>query len=224
MRAETGAARQAGLVLQAAPVRPARLLLRLEAARADETVAIMRLAAAEIDLVDHAVAVERVIFAQRLVNLVLGIAQINAVEILRDRALDHLEVISVDLFILRGPCTGQIGVVARLKRAADCGQPLDCHGHVLASSLAFSILLLRIAEWSGYASLFAIHRACRPGSPAASTGGCYESISFRRDGADYCRWPDAAGRGAGRDRPGTRRPQTGELNDRPQDCRSRKDD
>ena len=63
---------------------------------------------------DHPVAIEGMIFAERLVELILGIAEIDAVEIGGDRAFDHVEIERGHLFVLRRPGMVEIGMVARL--------------------------------------------------------------------------------------------------------------
>ena len=142
--AEATAHRQAGRIGQAAPQRGARLLLGLETAGAHEAVTIAGPATLEVDLADHPIAVERVVAAQRLMHLVLGVAQIDAVDVGRDRALDHLEVVGVDLLHQRRPGAAQIGVVAGLQRGEDRREPFDAHGfrpgaRTLAGPLAATV-------------------------------------------------------------------------------------
>src|SRR4051812_4231632 len=62
---------------------------------------------------DHAVAVERMITADRFVHLVLGVAQIDAVEVARDRALDHVELTGIHLLEQRRIGTVEVGVIVR---------------------------------------------------------------------------------------------------------------
>jgi hypothetical protein len=107
---------------QTAPQALAGFLLGLEAARADEAVAVAGLAVPELDLVDHAVAVERMVAAQRLVHRVFGVAQIDAVQVGRDRAFQHLQVDRVDLLVQRRPGAGHVGMVGRLERGAHRGR------------------------------------------------------------------------------------------------------
>ncbi len=104
---------------QAAPQRAAGLLLGRKAAGAHEAVAIAGEAGVEVDLVDHGVAVEGVEPPQRLVDLVLGVAQIDAVEVDGDRAVDHIQVASVDLFHQRRPRAVEVGMIAGLQGADD---------------------------------------------------------------------------------------------------------
>ena len=73
---------------QPRPQRLARVVLRHKAVGTDKTVAVERFSVAEADDVHHAVAVERVIGLQRRVQRVLGVAQVDAVQIARDFALD----------------------------------------------------------------------------------------------------------------------------------------
>ena len=118
----------------ARPQRPARVLLGDEAVGADEPVAVERLSVAEADDVHHAVAVERVVDLQRRVQRVLGVAQVHAVEVGRDLALDDLEVVGVPLGGLRAPRPGAVGVVVVLGQR---GQELadDLRTSMLISSL-----------------------------------------------------------------------------------------
>ena len=55
---------------------------------AHEPVAVERLSVAEADDVDHAVAVERVVDLQCRMQRVLGVAQVHAVEVVGQFALD----------------------------------------------------------------------------------------------------------------------------------------
>ena len=114
MRAKPWALRCARPVHQPAPQRSPDILLGLKAACAHEAVAVRRATAREIDLVDHPVAIEGMIFAERLVQLILGIAEIDAVEIGGDRTFDHVEIERGHLFVLRRPGVVEIGMVARL--------------------------------------------------------------------------------------------------------------
>ena len=99
---------------QAGPQRPAGVVLREESVGADEPVAVERLSVAESDDVQHAVAVERVIRLQRRVQRVLGVAQVDAVEVARDLALDDRQVVGVPLGGLRPPRAGAVRVVVVL--------------------------------------------------------------------------------------------------------------
>ncbi len=96
---------------QARPQRLARLVLGQETIGADKAVAVERFSVAEPDDVHHAVAVERVIGLQRRVQRVFGVAQIDAVEVAGDLALDGDQVVGVPLAGLRPPRTGSVRVV-----------------------------------------------------------------------------------------------------------------
>ena len=62
----------------------------------------------------HAVAVERVVGLDRGVQRVLGVAQVDAVEVGRDLALDDGQVVGVPLGGLRSPRPGAVRVVVVL--------------------------------------------------------------------------------------------------------------
>ncbi len=127
MRAEAGALRRPPRVHQPAPQALPRDLLRLEAMGAHEAVAIARLAAADIDLMDHRIAIEGMMAAQRLVHLVFGVAQIDPVDVRRNRALDHWQFSHVHFLVQRRPRSGQIGVVRRLKAGLHRRVARDLH-------------------------------------------------------------------------------------------------
>ncbi len=78
---------------------------------ANKTVAVEGFSVAEADHVQHAVAVERVIGLQRRVQRVLGVAQVDAVQVAGDLALHGGQVVGVPLGGLRPPRTGPVGVV-----------------------------------------------------------------------------------------------------------------
>src|SRR5258706_7632789 len=77
VRAEARAFGEMDGIGKPTPQRTARFLLRRKAARAHEAVAIGGAAAVKIDLVDHRVAVEGMETAERLVDLIFGVAQID---------------------------------------------------------------------------------------------------------------------------------------------------
>ena len=79
---------------------------------------------------DHAVAVERVIAAERLMDLVFGVAQIDPVEIGGDFAFDHVELGDIDLFAQRRPCAVEIGMIVRQEGVFQRRQTFDLHGRV----------------------------------------------------------------------------------------------
>ena len=141
--AEAGTLRHSRPVHHPAPQALARLLLRLETAAAHEAVAIVGLAVAEADLMQHPVAVEGMVTAQGRVNLVLGVADIDAVDVRRDRPLDHLQINRVDLLMLRRPRPAEVGVITGFQGRDDGRQPLDLHGSSPGSgrSLAFLVYL-----------------------------------------------------------------------------------
>ena len=126
--AEARALRQLHRIGQPAPQGPAGLLLRLEAPGADEAIAIAGPAALEFDLVQHAVPVEGVVAAQRLVHRVLGVADIDPVYVLRDLAGDQLQVVGVHLLVQGRPGPVHVGVVAGLERGLHRRQAGEGHG------------------------------------------------------------------------------------------------
>jgi hypothetical protein len=85
-------------------------LLGLQAHGADEAIAVLGPPAVKADHVHHAVAVERVIAADRVVHRVFGIAQIDAIEVVGQIA-DHVEVGGVVLGMVRPPGPGAVGMV-----------------------------------------------------------------------------------------------------------------
>jgi hypothetical protein len=103
-------------VPEPAPKRLASGLFGSEAARPHPTVPVGRLTVVEIDLVDHPVAIKGVIFAQRLVQLIFRIPQIDAVNVGWNRTLDHVESDGCNLLMLGRPSAVQIGMVGRLQR------------------------------------------------------------------------------------------------------------
>ena len=96
---------------QARPQRLAGLVLGQEAVGADKAVAVEGFSVAESDDVQHAVAVERVVGLHRRVQRVLGVAQVDTVEIAGDFALDGDQVVGVPLAGLRPPRPGSVRVV-----------------------------------------------------------------------------------------------------------------
>ena len=60
-------------------------------------------------------------------DLVFGVAQVDAVNVVRNATFDHLKVRCRDLFMLRRPRTVEIGVVARLQRRFHRWQSIDTH-------------------------------------------------------------------------------------------------
>ena len=77
---------------------------------AHEAVAVLGVAVAEADHVQHAVAVERVVPADRVVHRVLGVAEVDAVEVVGDLAHD-VEVGRVVLERVRRPRARAVRVV-----------------------------------------------------------------------------------------------------------------
>ena len=64
------------------------LALCTEAFGSDEAIPVFGFAIDDTDRMDHAVAVERVVSADGLMHLVLGIANVNAIDIFRNLADD----------------------------------------------------------------------------------------------------------------------------------------
>ena len=62
---------------------------------------------------DHPIAIKRVIATERLVELIFGIAQIDAVNVGRNCAFDHVKRGGRHFFMLRRPSPIQIGMIAR---------------------------------------------------------------------------------------------------------------
>ncbi len=69
----------------------------------------------------HAVTVERVVRLERGVQGVLGVAQVDAVEVARDLAFDRRQVVGIPFGGLRSPRPRAVGVVVLLRQ---CGQKL----------------------------------------------------------------------------------------------------
>ena len=128
MRAKAGAFGGAVRVHQPAPQRFARDLFSLKALGANKAVAIARLTARDAHLVDHRVAIERMMPAERLVHWVFGVAQIDAVDIRRNFAFDHFQLVDIHFFMLRRPRAREVRVVAWLKAGFDRRLACDLHG------------------------------------------------------------------------------------------------
>ena len=113
---------------QAGPQRATRLVLGKESFGSDEAVAVERFSVAEPDDVHHAVTVERVIRLQGRVQRVLGVAQIHAVEVVRDLAVEGGQVVGVPLGGLRAPRARAVRVFVVV---GQCGKELadDLHLH-----------------------------------------------------------------------------------------------
>ena len=103
MRSKTGAFGGAVRVHQPAPQALARNLFGFETLGAHKAVAIARFAARNADLMDHRVAIKRVVSAKRLMHRVFGVAQIDAVHIRRDGALDHVQLVDIHFLMKRRP-------------------------------------------------------------------------------------------------------------------------
>ncbi|MNL03576.1 hypothetical protein D3C87_1241170 [compost metagenome] len=121
MRAPARLFRQRRMLGQTGPQGAPRRLFGDEALGADKAVAIGGLAVREADSVDHAVAVERVIAAERLLDRVFGVAHIDAVDVGRNLA-DHDHVLGRMFGMLRRPGAGHIGVVGGLQRDLELGR------------------------------------------------------------------------------------------------------
>src|SRR5690606_15087684 len=84
--------------------------------------------AAEADLVDHAVAVEGVVETDGLVHRVLGVAQVDTLEIVGQLTLD-LEVLGVPLAVGRRPGTRPVRMAVVLGDGRVDGVDHSCvHG------------------------------------------------------------------------------------------------
>jgi hypothetical protein len=136
-RAPAVAERLAGGLGDAGPERRPGGELGGEAGGAHEAVAVRRGAAAEPDRVHHAVAVERVVAADRGHHRVLGVAEVDAVERGRDRTLDDVELVGVVLDEGRPPRAGAVRVV--VVRRQPVGEPADladAHGGTAYAGVA----------------------------------------------------------------------------------------
>jgi hypothetical protein len=81
---------------------------------------------------DHAVAVERVVALQRGVHGVLGVAQVDAVEVGGDLA-DHLQVVGAPFRGLRPPRPGPVRMIVILRQGRqDPSDDLDVQAFSLA--------------------------------------------------------------------------------------------
>ena len=65
---------------------------------------------------NHPVAVKRVIATERLMELVLGIAQVNAVNVRGDAPLNDNQFVRRHFLVQRCPCAVEIGVIAGAQR------------------------------------------------------------------------------------------------------------
>jgi len=92
------------------PQRTPGRLFCLETDRPDEAIAIVGVAVVEVHRVQHAVAVERVVRPDRLVDRVLSVAEIHADQIVGNRA-GHVEVERVVLDLVRAPRARSVGMV-----------------------------------------------------------------------------------------------------------------
>ena len=127
MGTEAGALRRPGLVHQPAPDRVARFLFGRKTARTNPAVTVGRGTTAETDLVDHTVTVEGMITAERLVQLVFGIAQVNAVDVIGNAPLDDSQVVRRHLLMQRRPSTVEIWVIAGSQRRRNRAKAVDRH-------------------------------------------------------------------------------------------------
>ena len=110
------------------PQGAAGLLLGLEALGADEAVAVRRPPVPEGHGVDHAVAVEGVVALDREVDGVLGVAEVDALEVVGQGALDHVHDVDGPLLVLRAPGPAAVGVVVVVgQRAQRPSDQLDVH-------------------------------------------------------------------------------------------------
>ncbi len=123
--------REFGVLHQPGPQAAVGLDLRREPLGLHEAVAVVRTAVLEADHVQHAVAIEGVVTADGLVNRVLRVAQVDAVDVGRDAACDHPQVGGVDFFQQWRPGTLQVGVVAGLDVAVQLAYQFGAHGGVV---------------------------------------------------------------------------------------------
>ncbi len=96
---------------QSRPQRPAGLVLGEKTLGLDEPIAVEGLPVPEAHHVQHAVAVEGVIGLERWVQRVLGVTQVDAVQVAREFACHHGQVVGVPLRGLRTPRAGPVGMV-----------------------------------------------------------------------------------------------------------------
>ena len=96
---------------QTGPQRFARFVLRQKTIGADKAVAVEGFSVTKTNDVQHAVAVERVVGLKRWMQRVLGVAQVDAVQIGRDFALHRAQVVGVPLGGCGRPRTGPVGMV-----------------------------------------------------------------------------------------------------------------
>ena len=106
---------------QPGPQRLTRLILCEESFRADKPVAVERLSVPESDDMNHPVAVERVIKLQRRVQRILGVAQINTVDVAGNLTCDRHKIVRGPFRRLRPPRPGPVRVVVVL---GQCRQEL----------------------------------------------------------------------------------------------------
>ena len=113
---------------QARPQRAAGLLLGLESIGPHEPVAVEGFSVPEADDVQHAVTVERVVGLQRRMQRILGVAEIETVQVGGDLAVDGDQVIGAPLGGLRPPRPGPVRVVVVLgQRRQELTDDLDVH-------------------------------------------------------------------------------------------------
>ena len=114
---------------QAWPQRSARLVLCGKSVGTNEPVAVEGFPVAEPHDVHHAVAVERMVELERRVQWVLGVAQVDAVQVAWDLALDGGQAVGVPFGGLRAPRTRAVGVVVVLGQGGEeLPDDLDIHG------------------------------------------------------------------------------------------------
>lgn len=91
----------------------------------------------------HPIAVEGMTAPQRRMDLVLCVADMDPVDIDRDRPLDHFQIRRIDLLMLWRPRPAEVGVVAGFHGRDDGRQSLDLHGSSPGSgrSLVFLVYL-----------------------------------------------------------------------------------
>ena len=107
----------------AGPQRAAGRVLGEKTISLDKPVAVERLSVTKTDDVQHAVTVEGVIRLERRMQGILGVAQVDPVQVGRDLAGNHHQIVGVPFAGLRTPRPGAVGVVVTL------GQRGQIFGH-----------------------------------------------------------------------------------------------
>ena len=130
---------------QTRPQGPARFQFGLQPLGLDEAVAVADLAVFESGHVQHAIAIKGVVLALGLQDRVFGVAQIDAIDVQRNRAFQDLQVGGVDFFKQGCPGPLKIGVVTRFQVAGERVHNVDGH---LVSNLITVSNELRLSQFS----------------------------------------------------------------------------